>query len=164
MSKSFSAGIVFGVASMAVFAGVASAMPSNTQACGAEDVDAAVSRSSQHAAGHSAFVIRYTAASETTNCALVGVPTNVAFFRPDGAAAPDMSAAPQPGATAIPVTIAPGHSAVSYLVERNGEQANPVSAIAFSLPSTAVTFKKIPWPSTPVSGADVQLSPVVSES
>ena len=165
MRKSISTGAVLAVASTAVLAGVATAMPSDLRACGAGDVDVAVSPSPEHAAGHSAFVVRYTAATDTTNCVLAGVPTNVVFFGPDGDTAPGISATPQPGATATPITLSPGHAGISYLVERTGEQANLVSAIAFSLPSSAGDVRvDSPWPSVPVSGADVQLSPVVTES
>ncbi|HWO68159.1 MAG TPA: DUF4232 domain-containing protein [Umezawaea sp.] len=165
MRKSISTGVVLAAASTAVFAGVAGAMPGDVPACGAADVDVAISRSPEHAAGHSAFVIRYTAAEQATNCTLAGVPTNVVFFGPDGDTAPGISATPQPGASATPVTVAPGHAAISYVVERTGEQPNPVSAVAFSLPSTAEdTSVEGPWPSVPVSGAEVQLSPVVPEN
>ncbi|MCS7481219.1 DUF4232 domain-containing protein [Umezawaea endophytica] len=165
MRRSISTGVVLAAASTAVLAGVASAGPGAVPACGANDVDVAISRSPEHAAGHSAFLVRYTAAADTTNCALAGVPSNVVFYGPDGDTAPGISATPQPGSVATPVTITPGHAGISYLVERTGEQPNPVSAVTFSLPSTAGdTSVRAPWPSVPVSGADVQLSAVVAES
>ncbi|HEX6342986.1 DUF4232 domain-containing protein [Umezawaea sp.] len=165
MRKSISTGAVLAVASTAVLAGVASAVPGDAPERGAADVDVAVSRSPEHAAGHSASVIRCTAAGQTTRCTLAGVPADVVFFGSDGDTAPGVSATPQPGATAVPVTTTPGGSAVSYLVERTGEQANPVSAVAFSLPSSAEDVsEKSPWPSVPVSGAEVRLSPVIGEN
>ncbi|PRY32410.1 DUF4232 domain-containing protein [Umezawaea tangerina] len=165
MSNRVSAGVVLAVASTAVFTGVASAMPSDIAACGATDVDVSVAKSPEHAAGHSAFVLRYAAASDTTDCTLAGVPTDTVFFGPDGDTAPGVWTTPQPGATATAVTITPGHAGISYLVERTDEQADPVSALAFRLPSTgADTSVRVQWPAEPVTGAELQLSPVTAEN
>ncbi|WNV85731.1 DUF4232 domain-containing protein [Umezawaea sp. Da 62-37] len=165
MSNRISAGVVLAVASTAVFAGVANAMPADVAACGAADVDVSITKSPEHAAAHSAFVVRYAAASDTTYCTLAGVPTDTVFFGPDGDTAPGIRTTPEQGATAKPVTVAPGHAAISYLVERTDEQANPVSALAFRLPSTAEdTEVRVQWPAEPVTGAELQSSPATAEN
>jgi hypothetical protein len=165
VSNRIRAGVVLAVASAAVFAGVANAMPSDVAACGAGDLDVTITKSPEHAAGHSAFVVRYAAASATTDCTLAGVPTDTVFHGPDGDTAPGIRTTPQPGATATPVTVTPGHAAISYLVERTDEQADPVSALAFRLPSTAEdTAVRVQWPAEPITGAELQSSPVTDEN
>lgn len=164
----FLAALGAGIAASAVFSSAAHAvsddrgMPTNYGPCNAGDLHVQVVKSADHAAGHEAFAVHYTAASAATHCQLAGAPTDAVFFTQAGDPAGGLSAADQPG-TADPVTIDATHSAVSYIVEPSAGQQNPVGAVGFMLPSGGpAAHVKVPWTNAPVAGDRVTFSPLTA--
>ncbi len=148
-----------------VAGGVAGAMPSD-KLCGASDVEVSVTQDPSHAAGHEAYVLTYTAASQTTNCKLQGAPTALAFVA-DGQLIDDVAAVPDAtAANAAPVNLREGHPAVSRIVQASAEAPNPrtPTTITFDLPTGPGGVPVVAdWPTgEPLKGATVQVTAVTA--
>ncbi|MCX2731090.1 DUF4232 domain-containing protein [Saccharopolyspora sp. NFXS83] len=134
------AGAAFGITALTADPAVAN--PSDAL-CTSADVNVAVTKDPEHAAGHEAFLIDYTAASPTTNCKLQGVPAGVSFHAGE---------APIPGVTvnpertpAAPVNLTASKPAFSRIVQQTGAPANPTvpTSVEFDLRNGHVTAA---WP------------------
>ncbi|WP_410657025.1 DUF4232 domain-containing protein [Amycolatopsis sp. lyj-112] len=143
--------------------GIAGAMPSD-KLCGASDVRVTMTADPEHAAGHEAYVLTYTAASPTTNCKLQGAPTAMGFVA-DGQLIKDVTAVPEAtAANAAPVNLRDGHPAVSRIVQRSAEAPNPVTptTVTFDLPTGPGGVPVVvDWPAgAPLKGGTVQVTAV----
>ncbi|WP_243790900.1 DUF4232 domain-containing protein [Saccharopolyspora gloriosae] len=144
-------------------AGSALANPSDV-ACGAADVNVAVTKEQGGAAGHEAFLISYTAANPQTNCKLQGAPGGVVFTAADGPIS-DVSVAPD-GGVAEPVNLTASSPAHSYLIQATGDAPHAAvpGSVELDLPSPAEgqdTREVAAWPANePIKGDVLQVTPV----
>lgn len=165
MKSMATAMVVGGVAAggLLVATGTANAMPSDTP-CGASDVQVTVTPDPEHAAGHEAYLLTYTAASSATNCKLQGAPTAMTFVA-DGQRITDVFSVPDGTAgDSTPVNLRAGHPAVSRIVQPSTEPANPITptTVSFDLP-TGPNGESVSaqWPAdAPLKGSIVQITPV----
>ncbi|MBB4686727.1 DUF4232 domain-containing protein [Amycolatopsis jiangsuensis] len=131
----------------ALSATAANAAPSDAPLCTDADVTVTATPAPDHASGHHADILHYTAATPTTHCTVSGAPYDTVFY--DGGGAPlgvpsnsaDSQNAPQ-------VTIDATHTASSYVVIPNDAEPGPtVASLGLHLPSDASrTAIGVAWP------------------
>ncbi|MFD2467111.1 hypothetical protein [Amycolatopsis silviterrae] len=100
----------------ALTATAANASPAETPFCTDADVTVTATPATDHAAGHHADVLHYSAATPNTHCTLSGAPYNTVFY--DNANAPlgvPTTSDSSEGAPVIPTTTEPGPNSVKAL-------------------------------------------------
>ncbi|MFD9702922.1 DUF4232 domain-containing protein [Lentzea sp. NPDC059081] len=159
------AAALLAAAALPLAAGVASANPSDTP-CGPADLTVSVTADPSSSAGQEAYVIRYDAAGQNTNCRLEGVPTAVTFTKGSGHGEGDGSGievvpdAPQ--ADPVPVNVRPGHSAQSRILMSSQDPVTFVpDVVNLNLPTTDGYTVTVPWPAGgPLKGESVEVTAV----
>ncbi|MGW7532217.1 hypothetical protein [Amycolatopsis sp. NPDC054798] len=116
----------------------ANASPAETPFCTDADVTVTATPATDHAAGHHADVLHYSAATPTTHCTLSGAPYNTVFY--DNANAPLGVPTTSDSSEGAPdVLIDSTHTASSYVVIPTTAEPGPnsVKALEMHLPSDA---------------------------
>jgi hypothetical protein len=137
--------------------------PSNTP-CTPSDVNVSVAPDPTHSAGQEAFVITYTATSPTTNCELVGTPTNVSFVAGGQGSSSNTTVTPDaPGSAPAPVNLRDGQPAQSYILQ-SADAAPTFSpdALNMSLPTGPDGYSTtVAWPANaPLKGTTAEVTAV----
>ncbi|GAA3552338.1 hypothetical protein GCM10022222_39940 [Amycolatopsis ultiminotia] len=131
----------------ALTASAANAAPAEVPLCTDADVTVTATPAPDHASGHHADILHYSAATPTTNCTLSGAPYGTVFY--DGGNAPlGVPSSSDDSAGAPQVTIDATHTASSYVIIPNDTAAGPtVAKLGLHLPSDASrTAIAVGWP------------------
>jgi hypothetical protein len=142
--------------------GVAGADPGGVR-CRASDLTVTIVRDAEHASGHEAYDIVYTAASPATDCKLWGAPEIT--FLIGSKLVPDVVTKRDRSDGWPAVYLRSGNPAVSRIIQRSDGEPHLVSEASVGLPTATVgqiDAVIVAWPAgEPLKGGSVELTPVV---